>query len=59
MHPTIATLIATEHQRELLASAEYHRRLAPTRRAHKASSEGTVRGHPYLGFQTWLATGRL
>ena len=62
MHPTIATLIATERRRELLASAENYRRtrrFARTPRARKASPDGTVRGHPHFSFQTWLAAGRL
>jgi hypothetical protein len=62
MHPTIANLIAADHQRELQATAERHRRtrrFARSHRARKASPEGTVRGHPHLGFQTWLAAGRL
>jgi hypothetical protein len=62
MHPSIATLIVAQHQRELLASAEHYRRIrrsARTPRPRKASPDGAVRSHPHVTFRTWLAAGRL
>jgi hypothetical protein len=62
MHPGIATLIVAQRQRELLATAEHYRRIrrsARVPRARKASPDGSVRGHPHVNFQAWLAAGRL
>jgi hypothetical protein len=62
MHPSIATMLVAQRQRELLAAAEHHRRIrgfARTPRGRKARSDGTVRGRPQVSFQTWLAAGRL
>ena len=44
MHPSIATLIVAEHQRDLLANAERYRRVrrsARTPRARKANPDRT------------------
>ncbi len=62
MHPSIAALIAVQHQQELRATAARYRRVrgsARTPRAHKARPQGSVRGHPHPTFRTWLAAGRL
>ncbi|MDQ2748890.1 MAG: hypothetical protein ABI775_01525 [Pseudonocardiales bacterium] len=61
MNPSIATSIAAQHRRELLATAAHYRRIRPAARpsrARKAAPDGAVRGHPQI-FQTWLAAGRL
>jgi len=62
MHPSIAALIAVQHQRELQATAERYRRVrgwARTPQASKARPQGSVRGHPHPTFRTWLAAGRI
>jgi len=65
MNPIIATQIATQRQRDLLASAEHARlvhrarsatRTAPARRTRPARR---VRLRPAFAFHTWLTAGRL
>jgi hypothetical protein len=65
VNPIIATSILAQHQRELIATAEHYRRVRRIRgsarvpRTRKASTDGSVRGHPHVNFQAWLAAGRL
>jgi len=62
MNPIIATSIVAQHQKDLLATAEHYRRIRRTARApkaRKAGPDGSVRGHPRVGFQSWLAAGRM
>jgi hypothetical protein len=62
MNPTIATSIVAQHQRELIATAEHYRRIrrsARVPRTRRTSPDGSVRGHPQVNFQAWLAAGRL